>query len=351
MKSRGIGFAFALALAAAGSLLFRVGVPRVASGEASATATASPAPIAAVAPAGEPPGPEPRMVGEGIVSTPDDEFGGTFSPDGRTMLYNKSIPRSQFYVVMETHWENGRWSAPSVAPFSGRWRDSDPVFSKDGSRVYFASDRPVGGKDLHNFDIWYVARTRDSWGEAQNMGAPINSDQNEDFISFAGNGTAYFTSIREGTIGVMDVWRSRLVDGLYTAPENLGPTINRQGWMNIESWIADDESYLLVGAFGHTDGPGNSDIFVSYRKDDGSFGDLVPLGPKVNTQAREYSPRISLDGRSFFFSSERGMPTERRTKAWTRAEFDEASRSVRNGLGNIYRMSVEEALAGTRPAK
>jgi hypothetical protein len=308
-------------------------------------------PAAAQPPAGDPPAANPRIFAEGIVSTPDDEFGGSFSPDGKTMLYCKSIPRSQFYVILETRWKDGLWTPPQVAPFSGRWRDSDPVFSRDGSRVYFASDRPVDGSDRHNYDIWSVARRGNgSWGEPENVGAPINSDRNEDFISFAGNGTAYFTSAREGSAGPLDVWRAKLdpATGTYGTPENLGPTINRKEWMNIESWIADDESFLLVGAFGHTDGPGNSDIFVSYRKPDGSFGDLVPLGPKVNTSAREYSPRISLDGKSFFFTSERGMPTDVRTRPWTAAEFETACRSVRNGLGNIYRMTLEEALAGTR---
>ena len=302
-------------------------------------------------PAGDPPTAEPKIFAEGIVSTPDDEFGGSFSPDGKTMLYDKSVPRSQFYVILETQWTEGRWTPPRIAPFSGRWRDSDPVFSKDGSRVCFASDRPVGGQDRHNFDIWCVPRRADgTWGEPENLGEPINSDKNEDFVSFAGNGTAYFTSGREGSAGPLDVWRAKLdpATGKYGPAENLGPTINRKEWMNIESWIADDESFLLVGAFGHTDGPGNSDIFVSYRKPDGSFGDLVPLGPKINTTAREYSPRISLDGKSFFFTSERGMPTVVRTKPWTAAEFEIACRSIRNGLGNIYRMSLDEALAGTR---
>ena len=301
-----------------------------------------------VPPAGDPPGPDPRIVGEGVISTSDDEFGGTFSPDGRTMLFNRSIPRSQFYVICESRWENGRWGSPRIAPFSGRWRDSDPVFSHDGSRVYFASDRPVGGVDRHNFDIWSVPRVGEGWGEPENLGPPINSNRNEDFISFASNGTAYFTSAREGSHGYMDVWRSRLVGGRYTEPENLGEAINRKEWFNIESWIAEDESFLLVGAFGHEDSAGDQDIFVSYRKD-GVFGPLKPLGPKVNTAAREYSPRISLDGNSLFFTSERGMPTQTRTTPWTRAEFEAAERSVRNGLGNIYRMSLREALAGTAP--
>jgi len=320
-----------------------------AAADGSRTGSDAPARAAAAAPAGEPPGAEPRMVGEGVISTPDDEFGGTFSPDGRTMLFNKSIPRSQFYVICESRWENGRWSAPRIAPFSGMWRDSDPVFSSDGSRVYFASDRPVGGKDLHNFDIWFVPRRGDGWGEPENLGAPINSDRNEDFIAFAANGTAYFSSAREGSAGYMDIWRSRLSGGKYMEPENLGEAINRKEWFNIEAWPAPDESYLVVGAFGHADGAGDQDIFVSYRQPDGAFGPLKPLGPKINTAAREYSPRISLDGGSLFFSSERGMPTDVRTRPWTREEFEKSARSVRNGLGNIYRMSLDEALAGTRP--
>lgn len=336
-RALGIGLVLAAVLAIEG----------VRNGGANAEAVPSAA-IRIEAPAGDPPGPDPRMFGEGVVSTSDDEFGGTFSPDGRTMLYNKSIPRSQFYVVMETHWENGRWREPVVASFSGRWRDSDPVFSKDGSRVYFASDRPVGGVDRKNFDIWYVPRQENGWAEPVNLGPPINSDKNEDFISFAGDGTAYFTSAREGSHGYMDAWRSRLVGGKYTEPENLGLSVNHEGWMNIESWIADDESFLLVGAFGHTDGPGDSDVFVSYRGQDGSFGPLKPLGPKINTAAREYSPRVSLDGKSLFFSSERGMPIEPRTKPWTREEFEKGTRAIGNGLGNIYRVSLEEALKGTR---
>ncbi len=320
----------------------------VAAGRFAPVASADAPGAAAIAlPAGDPPGPEPRMLGEGVISTPADEFGGTFSPDGKTLLFNRSIPRSQFYVVCESHWENGRWGPPRVASFSGRWRDSDPVYSRDGSRVYFASDRPVGGVDRHNFDIWSVARQGNGWGEPVNLGAPINSDRNEDFISFAANGTAYFTSAREGSAGYMDVWRSRLVGGRYAEPENLGPAINSKDWFNIESWISDDESFLLVGAFGHADGAGDQDIFVSYQKD-GVFGPLKALGPKVNTAAREYSPRISLDGKSFIFSSERGMPTEVRARPWTREEFEKAARGVRNGLGNIYRMSLEAALEGTR---
>jgi hypothetical protein len=310
--------------------------------------TAGHAPRPDVSPAGEiPASDEPRLFGEGVISTPDDEFGGTFSPDSRMMLYCKSVPRSQFYVIVESRQKDGRWSSPRVAPFSGRYRDSDPVFSRDGSRLYFVSDRPVGGVDRKNFDVWSVARRGEGWGEPENLGPPINSEKNEYFVSFTRDGTLYFTSAREGSRGPIDVWRSRLTDRGYAEPENLGETINGKDWVNVEAWIAEDESFLLVGAFGHTDGAGDSDLFVSYRKD-GGFGSLRPLPPSINTAAREYSPRISLDGQWLFFTSEQGMPTQARSRPWAAAEFRRASGSIANGLGNIYRVKLETALAGTR---
>jgi len=290
---------------------------------------------------------EPRLFGEGVLATPDDEFGGTLSPDGQTFLYCKSVPRSQFYVIVESRRKSGRWSSPRVTPFSGRYRDSDPVSSRDGSRLYFVSDRPVGGVDRKNFDVWSVPRRGEVWGEPENLGPPINSDKNEYFVSFTRDGTIYFTSAREGSHGPIDVWRSRLEAGRYSEPENLGEAINGKEWVNVEAWIAEDESFLLVGAFGHADGPGDSDIFVSYRKE-GAFGPLRPLGPSVNTPAREYSPRISLGGRRLFFTSERGMPTQSRSAPWTAAEFRRASGAVLNGLGNIYQTDLEAALARTR---
>ncbi|MGZ4808271.1 MAG: TolB family protein, partial [Thermoanaerobaculia bacterium] len=94
-----------------------------------------------------------RMLGEGVISTSADEFAGAITPDGRTIYFDRSIPRSVLYVICVSHLVNGRWTAPEVAPFSGQYRDSDPVLSPDGKRLYFASDRIWPGQKEPNFDI------------------------------------------------------------------------------------------------------------------------------------------------------------------------------------------------------
>jgi hypothetical protein len=321
--------------------LYRIDLAAV---RAFAPSAATPEPLAKTSP--EPTlGPilEPRLWGEGVISTRDDEFGAQLTDDGGTVFFDRTVPRNQLYTIHVSHFSGGRWSPPEVAPFSGTWRDSDPVLSGDGTRLFFVSDRPRQGKPVQDFDIWYVERTASGWSrEARHLEGPPNSEGNEYFASSTRDGTLYFTSNRPGSKGGIDVWRSRLVDGRYAEPENLGDAINAPGRVNIEALVAPDESFLLVGAFGHPDGLGDCDLFVSWRKD-GVWQPLQNLGPKVNSAARDYSPRLSPDGRYLFFASERGLPIQDR-RPGTYRELIAAMHGTLNGLGNIYQIDLKAAL-------
>ena len=57
--------------------------------------------VAAVTPPGEKvvTEPVPVMIGEGVLSTPDDEFGGALSPDGKTIYYDITVPAHYLYVL------------------------------------------------------------------------------------------------------------------------------------------------------------------------------------------------------------------------------------------------------------
>ena len=41
----------------------------------------------------------PEMIGEGVISTPDDEFGGDLAPDGKTLYFDKTVPAHYLYVL------------------------------------------------------------------------------------------------------------------------------------------------------------------------------------------------------------------------------------------------------------
>ncbi len=286
-----------------------------------------------------------EMVGEGVISTSQDEFGAMPDSDWNVMYFNRSIPAHYHYVMYVSYKKNGNWSTPEVLPFSGQYRDSDPVISVDGKTLYFVSDRPAKGLEANRFHAWAADRTAKGWINLHALEGTVNEKGNTEFISFAANGNMYFTSDRNGAS--FDVYRCRLVDGKYQAAENLGPAIN-DGRYTIEAFVAPDESYLLLGSFAQ-DSLGNADIYVSYNQQ-GTWSKPVNLGPPINTRARDYSPRISPDGKFLLFSSERGFPTDKRDQPVTYEEFQRQVRGTMNGLGNIYRVPIEQVvpLAGPK---
>ena len=59
----------------------------------------------------------PQIFGEGVISTQDDEFGGQFSLDGKTLWFSKSVPRFHLDTIFVSTYRDGRWSPPRSRRF------------------------------------------------------------------------------------------------------------------------------------------------------------------------------------------------------------------------------------------
>jgi Tol biopolymer transport system component len=246
--------------------------------------------------------------------------------------------------MCESRWKNGHWGKPRVLPFSGRYRDTDPVLTPDGKTLLFASDRPLNGVDTKRFLIWSADKTSHGWTEPKALTGPVNAEGSQVFASMSKNGNLYFTSSRGS--GYYSIFRSRLVDGKYQDAEDL-VNLNGKNISSLEALIAPDESYILIGSFGRPGGAGNSDLFISYNEN-GTWTKPVGLGPLIDTPSREYSPRLSSDGKWLYFSSERVKDSTRTNPHFTHAAFKEMSRGLYNGLGNIYRVPMEYVFSQTK---
>ncbi len=121
----------------------------------------------------------------------------------------------------------GEWQAPKNmgAKINSSFWDSQPSLSADGRLLFFSSDRRGG---LGGNDIWYASRKADgSWSEAKNVGSPINTQKDEisPFLFF-NNETLFFASDGHLGFGGMDIFLSRVSEGMFRKPENLGLPIN-----------------------------------------------------------------------------------------------------------------------------
>jgi len=137
---------------------------------------------------------KPVLFGEGVISTGDYDSHPAFMPDGRTLYFVKSTPAFTFWTIVVSHFRDGQWTTPEVAPFSGQFSDADPHITSDGKHLYFISNRPVPGKAKRDLDIWVIDSTETGWSAPRNLGAPINSDGNES--SDAGRGRHTLLRVR-----------------------------------------------------------------------------------------------------------------------------------------------------------
>lgn len=260
----------------------------------------------------KPPGTTPEIFAPGIVSTPQGEFNAAFSPDGKEFYFSVNEPsgRETMKFMMR---QNNQWTPPRPAPFVSRQNDCDPFFSPDGRRLYFISTRPKKNRtDSRDWDIWYVERTVADWSEPINIGPPVNSDVDEYYVSLTKDGTIYFASNRAGGLGSFDIYRSRFVDGQYAKPENLGAAINTK-YLEHDPFIAPDESYILFTSVDRPGGFGRGDLYISSRRNDGTWSEAKNLGKDFNTSGYDFCPIVSPDGKYFFF-------TKRGDIYWVRIE-------------------------------
>jgi len=181
--------------------------------------------------------------------------------------------------------ENNKWTDLKEVSFTkGKSsNESHTSMSPNGKRIYFIDDN---GKAL------YVDRFKDSWGDATPLDLPIHEDKVFNLIE-ASNGDLYFFNTTK--------WK------LYYAPNKNGKFPEARE-VDIEfgahAHISPSQDYLVVDAR-NKNRDDKLDLYVYFKKQDGTWSEPIDLGDEVNTNFHDSNPRISPDGNYLFFSSNR----------------------------------------------
>lgn len=281
----------------------------------------------------KPPGSNPEIFAPGIISFGFHELRITFSPEGDEIFYVTCANRYMHRILVHVSSCNGGWNEPELVPFAWDCNNGSPSFSPDGKRVYFASnkDNPEIVKDGSGLDIWYIERFENGWTDPIKIPETINSTLGEFAPSVATNGNLYFDVTNDNNKSF--IYYSKFKDGRYYPREKI--KIDLPPDANIgSSFIAPDESYLLFQA-NLPEGFGGNDIYVSFNNNDGIWGAPINLGEKINSEFLDIGPRVSIDGKYLFFTSNRNYPTEM-YKGKNYKELIEMLQSPQNGYGTIY---------------
>ena len=167
------------------------------------------------------------------VNTDENEGAQTLSADGRLLIFTgcgrtDGIGSCDLYISIN---KNGKWTIPlnmGEPVNSGAW-ESQPSLSADGETLLFVSSRKAGkGKK----DIWKAEKIGVSpdgipqFGNVTNL-SELNTPGNDlsPFLHADGK-TLFFASDGRPGLGGTDLFLTRIVNGKYSAPFNLGYPIN-----------------------------------------------------------------------------------------------------------------------------
>ncbi|MCE7748980.1 MAG: hypothetical protein GPJ51_11320 [Candidatus Heimdallarchaeota archaeon] len=236
----------------------------------------------------------PEVFAPGIISTDGYEFAGTFTPDGKEFFFTRrpTFEGSANRIYYSAR-QDGDWSKPKLAPFAMDVFEMLPYVTPAGDRIFFSSYRPKPESSNRAGEIWYSDKADMGWSDARQLDASLNKKFTM-FITSTADDTLYFTAKDEDRRGI---FKSRLIDDVYQEPEYLPTEINSIS--PAHPFIAPDENYLIVDA--QLKGMGLPELFISFRKEDGTWTKVLNMGDTINSTSTEYGANLSPDGKYLFF--------------------------------------------------
>lgn len=98
-----------------------------------------------------------------------------------------------------------------------------PSLSKDGKRLYFASDMPGG---FGGSDLYYCDFVNGDWSAPVNLGSSVNTASSEIYPFIHASGRLFFTSNRAGGPGKLDIYYSSQHQNVWETPVILPEPLN-----------------------------------------------------------------------------------------------------------------------------
>ncbi len=238
----------------------------------------------------------------GTVFTADKEV---FSGNRKSQWTGKSY-LNLYYMEKG---ENGNWLPPSAlkGDINGSFHDGPATFSKDGKTVYFTrsnyykNKRITNDENICNLKIFKASLVDGKWKNLEEY--PFNSDDysvGHPTLSEDGK-TLYFVSDMPGGIGGTDLYKSELKNGKWSAPENLGETINTRG-NEMFPYIHCDGS-LYFSSDSHNS-MGGLDVFITYFTGE-EWATPENLNYPLNSSKDDFSFSLNEDNITGFVSSSR----------------------------------------------
>ncbi|MDW3195225.1 MAG: hypothetical protein R8G66_22815 [Cytophagales bacterium] len=255
----------------------------------------------------KPPGMVAEPFAPGVVSTEGWEVEGVFAPGMKEFYYCTSV-EEPFQPTIIGYRQKGKvWKK-----YTEFKRKGELAFSPDGERMHMAK----GYKD----------RNGKGWSDRQELSAVFQEFQIMRLTASAEETYAFDEAGMPDGDGIIRY--SRMIDGVREDPKPFPEVINTGTW-NAHPFIAPDESYLIWDGK-REDGFGGSDLYISFRQADGSWGEAINMGDKVNTPYWDAYGSVTPDGKYLMFNRALGENYDNIDIYWIDAQIIETLRPAYN---------------------
>lgn len=229
-----------------------------------------------------------------------------FSGDGKfAYLSRYTMQRDtfggQFIKIFESRKNKQGWTDPKQVSFLNEKAPYEyhPVLAPDGKTLFYntRAARPGTGVEFHGANnVWSVSRSESGVFGQPDMIDALVTESYDDYASVAKSGTLYFRSDRPGGQGSGDIYRSKLVQGKYQAPENVAELNSADNENDV--CVDPNEKFIIFNRY--IDATKEIKLFLSIRAGSGWTAPR-PIDELEKPTDWELTPSLSPDGKFFFY--------------------------------------------------
>ncbi|HEV2567508.1 hypothetical protein [Sphingomonas sp.] len=232
------------------------------------------------------------------ASSPLNDYNYSTDGFGRRAVFARSEADFRNARILVAERRNGRWQAAKPIGFSHPlYSDTDPWLTPDGRTLYFVSDRPLPAQpDRRDLNIWRSVHRAGKWGAPEPLGPEVNSSGPELGPELL-DGVLYFSSVRKGGSGGLDIYAARKQGSGFSAAAPLAGPFNTPESDSDFTISRNGRLAALWRGSGAT-----AKIHVSSWKD-GGWTTPVPLDADINFGPFTFTPSLSADGKRLRFAS------------------------------------------------
>jgi outer membrane protein OmpA-like peptidoglycan-associated protein/Tol biopolymer transport system component/predicted negative regulator of RcsB-dependent stress response len=233
----------------------------------------------------------------------DSQYFPCLTADQETLIFTGKSPENRDENLYVSTWNSGQWTSPTSLSnaINTPQNEGTASISADGNTLVFTSCNNRNG--FGSCDLYISYKTGNDWSAPKNLGNTINSPEWESQPSLSADGSQlYFVSDRRGSLGKRDIWTSKLDSlGNWQKAVNVGTSINTTE-DDLSPFIHANGKTLFYASEGLV-GMGGLDIYFS-NFENNKWTNPQNLGYPINTAEDQVALFITADGKKAYYSLE-----------------------------------------------